>query len=210
IKISIYFVLFSIFICNSQTWKTYPYTPNGSLIYFSKDEGQHISENITWTLDNPDDGNPLLYDISYSIDNKQSFKIISEGITETSFYWENPEIQSGENIWFKITAYSKDKTLINSAITNISSSFVLPVDEFENKNIVLFPNPSDDILKINFNQYIPLINYQIIDINGKILLDKEVRNEEKLIIDIKKYEAGLYFLNITHSNKSMYTKFIIE
>ena len=168
------------------------------------------SENITWTINNSDDGNPLLYDVSYSIDNKQTFKDIVVGINETSFQWNSPDIQTGEDIWFKITAYSIDKTLINNVVSTSSSSFVLPVEKFENNNIVLYPNPSNDILTINFNQNIPLIKYQIIDSNGRILSDKEVKNKDILKIDIKKFNTGLYFLKTWHNNKSMFAKFIVE
>ncbi len=170
----------------------------------------YSTENITWDVSNSDDGNPLLYDVFYSVDNKQTFKNITEGHGETSFYWENPDIQSGEEIWFKITAYSKDKTLTNEVISANSSSFVLPVEEFNSNNIILYPNPSENSLKINFDNYIPLLVYKIYDINGKILLEKEIRNKKILQIDIKKLKKGIYFLNINHSNKSMYTKFIVE
>ena len=168
------------------------------------------SDNITWNVNNSDDGNPLLYDVFYSVDNKQTFKNITEGLEETSFYWKNPDIQSGEDIWFKITAYSKDKTLTNEVISANSSSFVLPVEEFNSNKIILYPNPSDNSLKINFDNNISLIIYKIYDINGKILLEKEIRNKKVLQIDIKELKEGIYFLNINHSNKSMYAKFIVE
>ena len=32
----------------SQPWKTYPYTPTGSLISFPNDEGRHINEPVEW------------------------------------------------------------------------------------------------------------------------------------------------------------------
>lgn len=36
------------FTCNAQDWKTYPYTPSGSLVSFSSDEGRHDAEPIEW------------------------------------------------------------------------------------------------------------------------------------------------------------------
>ena len=100
--------------------------------------------------------------------------------------------------------------MTNEVISANSSSFVLPVEEFNSNKIILYPNPSDNSLKINFDNNISLIIYKIYDINGKILLEKEIRNKKVLQIDIKELKEGIYFLNINHSNKSMYAKFIVE
>ncbi|MEN8187524.1 MAG: lipocalin-like domain-containing protein [Bacteroidota bacterium] len=168
------------------------------------------SENITWNVTNPDEGNPLLFDVEYSIDDKQTFKKIAEGISETSFLWENPDILTGENIWFKIIAYSVDKTLVGSNESTNSSSFTLPVEDFNKNNFVLFPNPGDDFLQINFNQVFPNLTYQIIDVNGRILINNEEKNIKNLEIDIKSLGKGLYFLKVTHQNKNLHTKFLVE
>ncbi|MCF6224130.1 MAG: T9SS type A sorting domain-containing protein [Flavobacteriaceae bacterium] len=171
------------------------------------DDTFNSSENITWNLNNEDDGNPLLYDVAYSIDNKQNYQTIAQGISETSFLWENPDIPTGEIIWFKITAYSVDLTLETTIISS-SSSFTLPVDLFSKFNVVLFPNPSSSALHIDLNEVVADINYQITDINGKILLDKNIQNISTLNIDIKLFKPGLYFLKIRQEKKIMYTKFI--
>src|SRR5690606_11081070 len=50
-KLKISFCIFSLIFCLStfaQDWKVYPYTPNGSLISFSTDEGRHTAEPIEW------------------------------------------------------------------------------------------------------------------------------------------------------------------
>ena len=168
------------------------------------------SENITWTVNNLDDGNPLLYDVFYSVDNKQTFKKIAEGINETSFYWESPDIQTGETIWFKVTAYSIDKTLINSIISSISSNFTLPVELLSKNNIVVYPNPSSKELLINLNQNNPNVIYQIFDLNGKIIINKKEKNTSILKIDTQDFKPGLYFLKLRNDNKTMYSKFLVK
>ena len=40
--------LFSSLCCVGQDWKTYPYTPAGSLVSFPVDEGRHAAEPIEW------------------------------------------------------------------------------------------------------------------------------------------------------------------
>ncbi|WP_435138973.1 lipocalin-like domain-containing protein [Formosa sp. A9] len=39
---------FTVCLSYAQDWKTYPYTPEGSLITFPKDEGAHTAEAIEW------------------------------------------------------------------------------------------------------------------------------------------------------------------
>jgi len=168
------------------------------------------AEYISWNLTNLDEGNPLLYDVSYSVDNKQTFKTIAEGISDNSYLWENPDITSGENIWFKITAYSIDKTLISTIISPSSSLFTLPVELFKDHNIVLYPNPSSDNLHIDLHRTIPSLTYQLIDINGRVLMDKEVKNISILQLDIENFNSGLYFIKLTGDNKTMHTKFLVK
>ena len=48
IKVSLIILFFCTLVCSAQDWKVYPYTPSGSLISFSEDEGQHIGEPIEW------------------------------------------------------------------------------------------------------------------------------------------------------------------
>ncbi len=168
------------------------------------------SDHITWNVNNIDEGNPLLFDVSYSIDNKQTFKTIAEGIEDPSYLWDNPDINTGEDIWFKISAYSIDKTLINSIISANSSSFTLPVELFSKYNIVVYPNPSSKELIINLNQINPNLTYQIFDLNGKILLNKEEKNTSVLKIDTSSFKPGLYFLKLSSDNKTMQTKLLVQ
>ncbi len=170
----------------------------------------HSSENISWDINNPDDGNPLLYDIEFSIDNKQTFQSIVKGISETSFQWENPTISGGENIWFKIIAYSKDKTLNGSSISASSSTVTLPVESFDNHSIGIYPNPANNYLSVKLNEVTPNIQYQIIDLNGRILTQKTLYNKSVLHVDIKNIQPGLYFLKLKNDNKTMQSKIIVK
>lgn len=170
----------------------------------------HSSENISWDINNPDDGNPLLYDIEYSIDNKQSFQIIEQGISDNFYHWENPNIATGENIWFRITTYSIDKTLSGIETSSSSSSFTLPVESFNKKSIEIYPNPTNYNLQVNLNEVIPILNYQIIDLNGRVLIEKKTNNSSDLTIDIRNFESGLYFLKLSNENKTLQSKIIVK
>lgn len=168
------------------------------------------ADNIIWDVNNLDEGNPLFFDVSYSIDNKQSFKTIAEKISNPFYHWENPDITTGESIWFKITAYSIDKTLTNSVISSASSDFILPVDLFNKDGINVYPNPSSKELLIHLNQNYAILTYQIIDLNGKILLNKKENNVSMFKIDTHNFKPGMYFLKLSSDNKTMQTKFLVQ
>lgn len=67
------FIIYCVFVVStgfSQSWKQYPYTPEGSLISFPADEGHHNGENVEWWytsghLTGSSTGNKYSYILSY-------------------------------------------------------------------------------------------------------------------------------------------------
>lgn len=179
-------------------------------ITYPVDGSYNTSENISWKVNNPDYGNPLYYDVAYSIDNQVSFTTIAEGVTDPFFKWENSPINQGAGIWFKIIGYSVDKTLTGTVISSMSSSVTLGVDEFEIKELVLYPNPVNSMIKIDFPGLASTVNYTISDVNGRTLLIDERINISELEIDIENLEAGLYLLKIRKDGNNMNFKFLVN
>ena len=68
---------------------------------------------LIWNIDNPDDGNPLKYDIEIEYESKTSEKVAG-GLDDTIFYW-NPSVFSIDTSFnIRIVAYSSDTTLQDS------------------------------------------------------------------------------------------------
>ncbi|MDX2414425.1 MAG: carotenoid 1,2-hydratase, partial [Bacteroidales bacterium] len=102
---------------------------------------------LSWQLNNPDDGNPIEYDLEYSIDNQQSFSPLVQHIADTFYYWDTQAL-SNEEIWLKVTGYSIDKTIINSRIEHLVSN-VTSIDNIEEQKLFnIYPNPSDGIFTV--------------------------------------------------------------
>jgi hypothetical protein len=76
--------------------------------------------------------------------------------------------------------------------------------------IVLYPNPATDfiILKIE-NCEIENLSYQLIDINGNLLLSNKVESNETNIA-MSNRVSGTYFLNVTDNKKIIRTFKIIK
>ena len=172
---------------------------------------------IVWRLDNPDDGRPLKYDLSCSIDHKQSFFTVARALTDTLFYWNDPAISEGDSCWFKVTAYSLDSTLHQSIVSNSYSIYNpnltavhLPDEWIEYEIFKIYPNPAEDLLMIEMKDKHPYQYGQIIDVFGKIVFEKDFLNQTYLEIDVRKLASGVYTMRLVSIDKIKSSQFIIQ
>jgi predicted secreted hydrolase len=187
-------------------------------ITYPLEESWTDSRAISWNILNPDDGRPLKYDLSCSIDNKETFLTVATGISEPYFNWDNPSISAGSNCWFRVTAYSIDTTLINTIISSNSSKYdpnLTPVDElFSIKNntalFQIFPNPTNDILFLKLSDDSYYKQYQIMDICGSVIKREEIASSQRIQIDLSNQRAGMYFLGLYSKEEAVISKFIIQ
>jgi len=93
--------------------------------------------------------------------------------------------------------------------TQISTDY-LSLSDLDINNFSVYPNPSEYLLTIKTNQSNIPEKYSIIDINGRIILDKIVYSESDLSISVGSLESGLYFLNIIADGKEENIKFIVK
>ena len=85
--------------------------PEISIVYPHNNGPWDDSESARWVLNNPDDGNEILYDIEISYDRTSTYKKIARGIKDTGYYW-NPSYFTDDTIVdLRITGYSADSTL---------------------------------------------------------------------------------------------------
>ncbi len=85
-------------------------------------------------------------------------------------------------------------------------------DEISNDYFFISPNPTKDILNVKLNNSTILenkMNYTIIDVTGKIML-QSLLIESETEISIKDLSSGIYFLNLNSGEKSDVFKIIKE
>lgn len=87
-----------------------------------------------------------------------------------------------------------------------------PIDSSSNNNIILYPNPSSDIINIVLNNLKDsYLKIELYDTLGKLIKvvydDNTVSNSIQTTIDISKLETGIYYLNFSNSEIET-TKFI--
>lgn len=80
--------------------------------------------------------------------------------------------------------------------------FILSNENFENfNNVILYPNPTSSQLFLSFMEANDEFEYALMDINGKILLQKKTL-QLNAIVNIENFPAGLYFLTLSSVNNS--------
>ncbi len=98
--------------------------PDIDIAYPGSNDTWDGPENIRWRLNNPDQGNSLIYDVDISTDNRSTFRKIAMAISDTDFYWNPAYFIDDTAVWLRITGYSADSTLTANAqnITGIQTA----------------------------------------------------------------------------------------
>jgi hypothetical protein len=78
-------------------------------------------------------------------------------------------------------------------------------------DFVLYPNPAKSLITISstINGTVK-INYEIVDVLGKVILQNENSSSDKFIINIHDLNSGIYFLRLHVNNSFVVKKFVKE
>ncbi len=85
----------------------------------------------------------------------------------------------------------------------------LSVSEFDINGFTIYPNPAKDVLTIKLNN-ISNAKLSIYDIQGKLVLERSISQEQNLELNVSDLQSGLYFVKLNTSTKEMVKKLIVE
>lgn len=171
---------------------------------------------IAWSLNNPDDGRPVYYDVDFSTDNKATYTNIANHLTDTSYNW-TPALFSGTEVWLRITGYSIDTTLAGIQISD--TSFVYGASDIlqlsNGASISVFPNPFGRQITIISNLNEPAnVELEIVNTEGKTVkrYEKGYRSSgrHEFIWDATGAASGNYFYRFTANGQTYSGKFSKE
>ncbi len=94
----------------------------------------------------------------------------------------------------------------NNCVTVINVNEYNAVFENTNKDLFIYPNPSNGIFYVKTKHYYELI---ITDVYGKII-KQIIINKQLFAVDLSNYSSGLYFLKFNNKNEIINAKIIIE
>lgn len=87
------------------------------------------------------------------------------------------------------------------AITGIDPHAVL--------NFKLYPNPVSDVLNLEFASNNP-VKLQIFTSMGELVYEKNNTTFNRMYVDVSAMSSGLYFVNLTAANQTMYRKILVK
>jgi superfamily I DNA and/or RNA helicase len=156
-------------------------------------------------MSNPDDGNPLIFDLEYSIDSLKTFLPIIANVADTFYYWNTEALSEEKNIWLKVTGYSIDSTLNNTSVRKLKSNLTAVTEVEYQEHINIYPNPSaGQIIVEGENIY----KIEIIDIIGRTVYSSLI-NQTRQSIDLSTRRRGIYFVEVTTNRGTTIHKLIL-
>ena len=102
-----------------------------------------------------------------------------------------------------------DDTNMNSIPDYLESAVALSVSEFDFNGFSMFPNPAKVVLNIELNN-ITNATLSIYDIQGKLIVEQSVSQEQNLELNVSDLQSGMYFVKLNTGTKELVKKLIIE
>jgi|694.fasta_scaffold133359_2 uncharacterized delta-60 repeat protein len=95
----------------------------------------------------------------------------------------------------------------NNLVRLYGGNSVLSNENYTNDKMVLYPNPTQDFMTIQLPSVNLNYDYEIMDLNGKLIIKKANTNS---VIDVQTLSKGVYILKVKSETKDFVTKFIKE
>jgi len=190
-------------VCSSYEWQGEKFTQSGT--YFHTVESSSGCDSVLVLHLSVID-----FDVSITV-NENVMKVIGSG---ESYQWLNCEdgmepIQGATQREFKpLESGNYAVEVINNGCSEISQCFGLQYVSVDS-DLPLFyayPNPTTDIVVVNTESVDKL---WVSDANGTILYEVAV-HEDKVIVDMKKLAAGIYYINGQSGNENTSIKVVKE
>ncbi len=194
-----------------------PTSPQNILI---ADIRPYINQWIDFRIDVLWAQNPIGY-INYYIrlPNETSYTLVRSVENITTYFGTGTGGQRG---YFKWGVYREaDPSSTNTPVTRIayhdniklfklkfSSLGTETINENEDFQVDVYPNPTNGDVTINFPTTINNAEIYIYSLDGKTLLKKQLNKSEKFMIPISHLKPGLYYLKIKHKETFVIKKII--
>jgi hypothetical protein len=119
------------------------------------------------------------------------------GVSGSNF---DPSI-AGVGSHYIVYNYTDNNNCSNSDSTLITVAGCVGINEFENHNISIYPNPTNGLFTIDMGSYDEAVNYTVTSIDGRVVTQKSNVTDNKITIDLGNESKGVYLLKL-HNHKS--------
>lgn len=120
--------------------------------------------------------------------------------------WPDPLLK-GDIDDFRVYNY----VLAPNEVETLASTLSVEDSKYDNM-LTIYPVPSKDVLYIKINNQIKLdqSTLTIFDLNGRVLMDKILKNNENIAFDVSNLASGMYILSLNSASKSVVKKFVVS
>lgn len=84
------------------------------------------------------------------------------------------------------------------------------LDEKSIGEINVYPNPFSDIINVDFATSQTNGIVKILDVSGRVVIEKRVNHNQSIQIDLAKVPSGIYIVSVEMNQKICYAKIIKE
>jgi hypothetical protein len=100
----------------------------------------------------------------------------------------------------------------SSKISNNISYLITGIDEFSNREISIYPNPTNNSIEIFINEdTLPISAIEIYNYTGIRMQKEEINNNiKKIKIDISSYPPGIYIVKINCNNRLITNRIVVN
>lgn len=126
-------------------------------------------------------------------------------------YSYNLSTFTGEsNVLFRFVFHSDQAVNQEGVILdNLRIEGTLGIEDFSANSFSIYPNPSNNIFNIKLNN-INEFEFEVVDITGKVIINKNKISNNSYQLDMSKYSSGMYFINISADQKTATKKLILN
>ncbi len=176
----------SVIVSGANTSQNVTLVPANYIVTFTVTDGTDPLQNAVITVDGED---PIVTNstgnASISLGNgTYDFSVILTGYNE----------------------YSNSFTVNNSDLpVSIVMTLIISINENAENKLLVYPNPSNGLISVMTNE---ICNFAIYDIYGSKIENGNLNPNS--VIDLTKYEKGIYFIKIEQNGKVEYQKIVLK
>ncbi len=130
--------------------------------------------------------------------------------TMTEYSYALDALNTETEVIFRMVFHS-DQSVVEEGVIldNFYVDGTLSTTEFEQSEIRIYPNPSNNVFNIKLN-YVGNFDYTVSDMTGKVVLSERNINQNEYTLDMGGFASGIYFLNLQSEGRVLTKKLILQ
>jgi uncharacterized repeat protein (TIGR01451 family) len=150
-----------------------------------------------------------LPDSNVSVVNSQGY--VTFKIKAKSSIAPKTVINNVADIYFDMNTPVRTNSVFNTMYDTVTISLAIGIQSTQNETtkVLVFPNPTTQYFIIDLNEVIQNMDIQLVDMNGKVIMNHHIINSSQLKIDATSLTKGMYIIQCIENGQLNATRKII-